>query len=246
MGEENVATEQNPAEESQGAESPAEETTETQETTEAAPQFVTAEQMQEFIEQNANQMKTWIGRRDKETFEAIGNRIDEIKARPAPDNDEMSTRLLENPTETVTSIMESHEREKSQKNQSHINKTLTVAGNVMDSDTLYKDKDLGKEVTAEVKLMFNNNQINMNVNPEEAGRLLIADALSSVMRKRQGIKTNPLENNQPQNTAGTITPGSGKTRPVKVPKLDPEAAALAKKWNMKEEDLVRVLGDENS
>jgi len=66
------------------------------------------------------------------------------------------------------------------------------------------------------------------------------------MQKRQGIIPTPFENGHPQDTAGTITHGSGKTRPVKVPKLDPEAAALAKKWNMKEEDLVRVLGDENS
>jgi hypothetical protein len=249
MAEEQVDTQEAPADSAEQAE-PTEVTESTEETTEEVtePAYITAEQMQAALEKQDASFRSWLGRRDKETLSHIGNVINERLAtqQPSESADEMSTRLLENPRATLRTEFEAYEAERTQKQANHINKAVEVIGMTMESDSLYADKDLGNEVVSEIKHMVQMGKVNHNMTPEAAGKVMLADALANVVRKRQGAKTNPLNQNKPDGGGGNLKPPATPAKKVKVPQLDAETKKMAEKWGYTDEQLAGLYGEKST
>jgi hypothetical protein len=243
MSDEVVDTTEAPAE---GAE-PTEPTepTDGEPTEPAEPVYATMEELQAALEKSQSSIQSWLGRRDKETLTQIGAIIDERLAQQQNQlsPDEISSKLLDNPRETIRSEFEAYENERNTKNTMHINTAMETVGNLMESDPLYADKDLGNEVVAEIKGLVQAGKVSMNVPAEAAGKVILADALSNVMRKRSGQKKNPLGQNAPGNTPGGITPPAAPpASKKKMPKLDDITSKMAEKWGYSQEDLDRLYG----
>jgi hypothetical protein len=237
MADEVVDTNEAPAESVEPTEP-----TET-EVEEPQPTFITAEQMQEALQKQDSSFRSWLGRRDKETFEHIGNVINERLSAQRETPDEVSTRLLENPRDVIRSEFEAYENERTQKQTTHLNKAMETVGELMESDPLYADKDLGNEVVNEIKQMVTSNRIDYKLSPTAAGKLALADAVTAVFRKRQGAKKNPLSANTPGNTTPGLSPPAKPKGSVKVPKLDDVTQRMAEKWGYAPEDLARIYGE---
>ena len=207
---------------------------------EPEPQFVTPEQVSEAVSRETNEIKTWLGRRDKDLFNQIGNIIDERLTQKRETPEELSNKLLEDPVNTIKQIMAETQTRESMAVQRHNADTFTYLGSMMDSDPLYEDKDLGNDLVAEVKKQFQSGNINTTLPPEAAARVLHAEALANVLRTRK--KSTPLKNT-PGKATGTLSPGvpSGKA-PVKMPNLSEETKKWAAKWGYKDEDLARIYG----
>ena len=241
MPEEVVDTTETPAESVESTEPTENEVTEDV-VEEQAPAYITAEQMREALDKQDSSFRSWLGRRDKETLNHIGNVINErLAEQETPD--EVSTRLLENPREVIRSEFKAYQNEMTQKQTKHLNSTMDTVGQLMESDPLYTDKDLGDEVVAEIGQMVKSGKIDPELPPEAAGKIALADAVVSVFRKRAGEKVNPLSKNTPGNTSSGLKPPAKQTPNVKVPKLDDVTAEFAKKWGYSDEDLARVLGE---
>ena len=242
MADEVVDTTEAPAE---GAEQT--EPTEPTEPIEApAPTYVTAEDLQAALDKQASSTQSWLGRRDKETLNHIGTIIDErlTQQQNQPSPEETSSKLLDNPDAVLREKFAQFQTEASTKEIKHLNSAMETVGGMMEADPLYTDKELGSEVVAEIKNLVQTGKVNSKVSGPDAGKLVLADALGNVMRKRQGQKTNPLSANTPANTAGGITPPVAASKAkVKVPKLDEETARMAKKWGYSDEDLASLYGE---
>ena len=219
-----------------------EQSVEEQPVEEAPPAYITPDQMQEALSKQDASFRSWLGRRDKETLNHIGNVINQKLAKQESP-DEVSTRLLENPREVIRSEMQAYESERTQKQTSHLNSTMDTVGMIMESDPLYLDKTLGNEVVAEIKQMVQTNKINPNLPPEAAGKLALADAVVNVYRRRAGVKTNPLSANAPANTGPGLAPPAKPAVKVKMPQLDEVTKKMAEKWGYNAEDLARVYGE---
>lgn len=241
MEEEKVDTLKAPVDESGQADEPTEDESQESE----VPEYLTAAQAQELLDKQAASFQSWLGRRDKETFNHIGDMIEErIKnVQPKVSNDELSTRLLESPREFVRQEFEALQNEQTTKQTRHLNTTMETVGELMESDPLYADKDLGNEVVEEIKKMVQTGKIDYNVKANVAGKIVLADALSNVFRRRQNKKVSPLEGNKPGNGASSLTPPEESQPKVKVPKLDDVTKRMADKWGYNDEDLARVFGN---
>jgi hypothetical protein len=211
---------------------------------EETPQFMTPEQVAEHVSQGTNEIKTWIGRRDKDLFNQIGSLMDEKMAKQTSTPEDLSNRLLEDPVNTIKQIMSETKTSDDAKSQRHHSATFENLGNMMDSDPLYQDKDLGNELVEEVKKQFQAGRIDASLSPEAAAKVLHADALANVLRSR---KKTPALKNAPSAGVGTLTPGvpAAKTGP-KVPDLNAETKKWADKWGYSQEDLARVYGSDSS
>lgn len=247
-----VATPQDPAVSADPPE-PTPEVPETPETPEVpetpqVPEYLTAAQAQELLDKQAASFQSWLGRRDKETLSHIGEIIDaRIKEnKPKESDDEYSTKLLEKPREVIRAEFEAFEQERTRKQTTHLNKTMETVGGLMESDPLYADKELGNEVVEEIKHMVQTGKIDHSVSPAAAGKIVLADALSTVFRKRQNKKTNPLEKNKAGGGAPNLNPPANPPKKVNVPKLDDYTRRMAEKWGYKEEDLVKLYGEKST
>jgi len=239
MAEEQVDTPEVPVEDAEPSEP-----TETPEAPPEEPAYVTAQDMQAALEKQDSSFRSWLGRRDKETFEHIGTVINErMSQRPPETNDEMSTRLLETPREVIRSEFEAFEAERTQKQTTHMNTTMETVGQLMEADPLYTDKDLGNEVVAEIKTLVQTGKIDQNVPPSQAGRIILGDAVANVFRTRQNLKVNPLSANTPNGGAPNLSPPSKPSKNVAMPKLDDMTKKMAEKWGYKQEDLARIYGE---
>jgi hypothetical protein len=210
------------------------------------PAYITADQMSEALGKQDASFRSWLGRRDKDTLSHIGTVIDERltanQSQPSPED--MASKMLDNPRETIRSEMDAYNTERTAKQTTHFNTTMETVGTLMESDPLYTDKDLGGEVVEELKRLAQTGKILTNVAAADAGKIMLGDALSNVIRTRQGVKTNPLGGNTPQNTPGSLSAPSTPAAPkVKVPKLDALTEKMAKKWNYKDEDLAQLYGE---
>lgn len=208
------------------------------------PKYMTPEEVAEAVSQGTNDLKTWIGRRDKELFGNLGNLIDEKIPKVQQDPTELSDALLQDPVSTIRKIVSESQSEESQKVQHHSSQTFEHLGNMMDSDPLYQDKDLGNDLIEEVKKQFQGGKIDISLNPQAAASVLHATALSNVMRARQGKSA--LSANKPAAAIGNLSPGvpAGREK-IKAPKLSPDVQKLADRWGYKPEDLARVYGSDN-
>ena len=215
------------------AEEPAEEQT---------PAYITAEQMQEALSKQDSSFRSWLGRRDKETLNHIGNVINErLATKETPD--EISSRLLENPRDVIRAEMQAFESERTQKQTTHLNTAMDTVGMLMEAEPMFVDKELGNEVVSYLGNMVKTGKIDSSLSPEAAGKVALSDAIVAVFRERAGIKKNPLSGNSPANIGPGLKPSVKPTVKAKVPKLDEETAKFAKKWGYSDEDLVRVLGE---
>ena len=251
MADEVVDTNEAPAEGAEQTE-PTEttETAEATETTEVAeavePTYITADGLAEALETQRQSQQSWQGRRDKDLIAHIGTVINErlTASQNQPSPEDMSSKLLDNPRETIRSEMDAYNTERTAKETTHFNTAMETVGNLMESDPLYTDKDLGGEVVAEVKRLVQTGKILTNIAPADAGKIMLGDALSNVIRTRQGVKTNPLGGNTPQNTTGSLNaPSTPAAKKVKVPKLDSLTDKMAKKWGYTPETLEALYGE---
>jgi hypothetical protein len=208
------------------------------------PTYITTDTMNEALQKQDASFKSWMGRRDKETMSHIGNVINErMNQRPPETPDELSTRLLENPRDIIRSEMDVYNQERTSNETTHLNSTMENVGMLMESDPLYTDKELGNDVIGEIKTLVQTTKVDSKIPPAQASKLMLADALSNVIRKRQGIKTNPLENNKPGNSGTNLGAPSRTTAKAKVPKLDTVTQNMADKWGYSPEDLAKLYGD---
>jgi hypothetical protein len=188
-----------------------------------------------------------MGRRDKALLDNVSNTInDRLSQRPQETSDEASTRLLENPREMIRQEIVAERSESTQQETAHLNEAMQTVGGMMESDSLYKDKDLGSEVVAEIKNMVQTGNVESGVPGAQAGKLMLADALSNVMRKRQSAKINPLENNKPGGGGDNLQAPAKATTKLKAPKLDPDTQKLADRFGYSPEQLVKVFGEKST
>jgi hypothetical protein len=245
MPDEVVDTTEAPAESVEPTEPTGEEQPQV-EAEEAAPVFVTADELKAALDGQTASTQSWLGRRDKETLGHIGTMMDERlkQQQEQASPDELSSKLLENPREFIREETRRFQTEEYNQNTKHVNTTMETVGGLMESDPLYTDKDLGNEVVAEIKELVNSGKINTKVAPAEAGKLILGDALSNVVRKRQGAKTNPLSANTPGNTGSSLTPAaSTPKKKANTPKLDEYTQRMVDKWGYNEEDIQRIFGE---
>jgi len=248
MVDEVVDTNEAPAESAEQTE-PTEttETTETVEVTETTePTYITTEDLQAALETQRQSQQSWQGRRDKDLLSHIGTVINErfTQQQNEPSPEDISSKLLDNPRDVIRSEMDAYNTERTAKETTHFNKAMETVGTLMESDPLYSDKDLGSEVVAEVKKLVQTGKILTNIAAPDAGRIMLGDALSNVIRTRQGVKTNPLSKNTPQNTPGSLNAPATPAGPkVKVPKLDDFTKQMAEKWGYKDEDLAQLYDE---
>jgi DNA-directed RNA polymerase subunit F len=230
------ATEQEPVVEESNAEPEQPESTEPEQT---EPRYMTPEEVAEAVSRGTNEIKTWMGRRDKDLFNQIGSIIDQRMAKKSETPEEISSKLLEDPITTIKEIMNETQAQQTTQLQTHHSETFNYLGNMMDSDPLYEDKDLGNELIAEVKKQFTEGRIDTSLSPKAAAKLLHAEALANVMRNKR--KNNPLTKNTPASSIGSLQPGVPTTTPKpKAPKLDPETLKWAQKWGYSDEDLTKL------
>jgi hypothetical protein len=210
------------------------------------PTYITADMMTEALGKQDASFRSWLGRRDKDTLshigEVINERLTQNKEEPSPEA--MSSKMLDNPREFVRSEWDAYNNEKTATQTTHFNTAMETVGNLMEADSLYTDKDLGGEVVEEVKRLVQTGKILTNVAAADAGKIMLGDALSNVIRTRQGVKKNPLGDNTPQNTSGSLNaPSAPAAKNVKVPKLDALTEKMSKKWGYKDEDLAQLYGE---
>ena len=251
MSDEVVDTTEAPAEGAEPTE-PTEEATEvvveeTEVVEEApAPVYVTAEDFQAALDKQTASTQSWLGRRDKETLNHIGNMMDQrfAQQQEQASPEDISASLLDDPRKIIRSEMDRYETERSTQSTMHINTAMETVGNMMEADPLYTDKDLGNEVVAEIKTLVQTGKVNTNVPASESGKLVLADALTNVMRTRQNLRKNPLKANSPSNKSAGLKPPATPPAPVvKAPKLDDVTQKMADKWGYSPEDLASIYGE---
>ena len=205
--------------------------------------YMTPEEVAEAVSRGTNELKTWIGRRDKELFDRFGNLIEEKIPKPKEDPTELSDALLSDPVSTIKRIVSESQSEESRQTQHHHSQTFEYLGNMMDSDPLYEDKELGNDLVEEVKKQFQAGKIDKSLSPQAAASVLHANALANVMRARS---SKPALKNKPAAAIGTLSPGvPGGQKKIKAPKLSPDVQKLADRWGYKPEDLARVYGTDS-
>jgi hypothetical protein len=211
------------------------------------PQFMTTDQVAEAVSRGTNETKTWLGRRDKDLLGQIGTIIDERLSKKVETPEELSSKLLEDPVTTIKQIMSETQANDQSRYQAHNQEVFNIIGNNMDSDPLYNKEDgLGEELVEEVKKQFQSGKLNTDVSPSAAAAILQSEALANVVRNRQQHKASPLAGNAPAAGTGTLTPGATNTaKKIKMPTLQPETLALAKKWGYTDEALAKLYGSES-
>lgn len=195
----------------------------------------------QIVEKSNQMMQSWLGRRDADLLQRIGQQIDQkIGAiQPSGDPIDYGQKILDDPKGVINEVLTDRERVGMAFNQQVIN----TAAQIMDNDVLFKDAELGKEVVEDIRVNFG--QVNRNLPPQYAADLLVKTAVANVYRKREGTKTNPLAGNTPATgPLGTVTPPNAATTKVKIPKISSMAKELATKFGYKEKDLARVFGEE--
>ena len=199
---------------------------------------------EEIIEKAFQKTASWMGRRDSELLnkvsEIVNEKVTAAKETPVATAESEAEKLFENPRQWLN--QELNERE--QKVTNYTSAVVKTAGKMMDADPLMADKEFGKEVVMEIQQNIGN--LDGRVPPQIAAKVLVSDGIANVYRRRANKETNPLKGNTPATDAlGNVSgaAAAGKTS-VTVPKISDRAKEYADKWGYKEEDLVRVFGEE--
>ena len=204
------------------------------------PEQLTADQVAEKVFQR---FASWQGKRDQTLMERMGQMVEERVAQRPPAEKAEEVSVFDDPDGWFQKKYTTYQQQQTQMTQKFNQDVLNTAGQIMDSDPLFQDEKLGKEVVEEIKQSFQT--IDRNVPANVAGRLLVNEAVKNVYTKRRQTKTNPFEGKQPpKGPLGTVTPPSGQTPPVKPKKLDDMTAKLAKRWGYTEDQLAKLFPEE--
>jgi len=228
------------------------ETQETQETQPEPPQLSQDDIIKKAADYSLQQMRSWQGRRDRDLFDAIDNRLRQLQTpQPATQPIAPSTSsvddVLNNPdawleqkaANLVPRMLQSEIQKMQQAEQGYTTEFIKQAGNILDTDPLFEDKELGNAVVLEIKNSMGN--LDKRLPPNYAAQLSVSNAIASVMRKQKAEKHNPLAGNQPGKAVGGIKPPPVPTQKIKIPKLSAEAEKLRKRWGYTDEDLARLF-----
>ena len=190
-------------------------------------------------------MASWQGRRDKDLLDNVGQIIDSkmTQSQPAPE-----TTMYDDPDgwvekkfqEKIPQMMDQEIYRRTTQDQQYTSEVIRYAGSLMDKDPMFADKDLGNEVISEVQKNFGS--LNKGLTPDVSAQLLVSNAFSNVMRRRN-VKGSPLAGNTGAGNVGGITPPAGTPPKAKPVKLTDEAQKLADRWGYSEEDLGKVFGE---
>lgn len=198
-----------------------------------------------------DQIASWMGRRDKALSEQIGSVIDNLRSEiyelksgrggkaPEPESGKDAfDAFVENPSRWLDMEIAKRQTGAAQRSQT----IIAHAANLMESDPIFEDRDLGREVIGEMVNVMPS--IPGDARPDVAAKLLVSEALRSLVRKRATTPKNPYAGKAPSgaSTGGVKPPGAPAGKP-RVPKLSPEVRKLAKAWNYSEEDLARLYGE---
>lgn len=197
-----------------------------------------------------DQIASWIGRRDKALSEQIGGVIDglrneiyELKSgrggkavEPESGKDAFDA-FVENPSRWLDMEISRRQNAAAQRSQT----VIAHAARLMETDPIFEDRDFGREVIGEMANVMGD--IPQNSSPDVAAKLLVSEALRSLVRKRAATPKNAYAGRGPSGGAGGVKPPGAPASKPRVPKLSPEVRRLAKAWNYSEEDLARLYGE---
>lgn len=210
----------------------------------AQPAYITTDQLTAELDKRDQSHRSWMGRRDKELTTQIGGVIDERLTRQQQTQqtpEEVSMALSENPRAVIRAEIEAVTSEQNQQHQTHVTNTMTQIANLMDSDPLYGDEELGKDIVENIKKQVESGKVNAGMAPEQAGRLMLGDALASVHRTRAAQKINPLGTNVPTKDGSNLNPPAAKKKAIKHEQLDARTQRMADHYGYKPEDLARIF-----
>jgi hypothetical protein len=198
-------------------------------------------------EQAFQRMASWQGRRDKDLLDNVGHIIDSKfqQSQAAPKED---TTIYDDPDgwinkkfqETMPHMVNQEIQRRTTQDQQYTSEVIQYAGRIMDADPLFQDKALGNEVINEVQKTFG--KVNKGLNPDVSAQLLVSNAYTNVMRKKN-VKANPLAGNGGAKGVGGVTAPVGTSPKAKPVKLTAEAQKLATRWGYSDEDLGKVFGE---
>jgi hypothetical protein len=225
---------------------------------EQPPQLTADEIIRQAEERSFQRTASWIGRRDKDLLDNIGNlinsRIPKQQYQPPPQPKVDPAALLDNPGEAlrqmgfvsaadVPRLVHETIGQATAAEQRYNADLIQNAAALMDSDPMFADKNLGNAVVNEIQQSFAT--IDRRLPPQVAAQLLVNGAVTNIARKATMAKSNPLAGNKPvSGPMGTVKPPVAPAAKAKPIKLSAETAALAKRWNYSQDDLARVFGTE--
>jgi len=197
----------------------------------------------EIIDKAFQKTASWLGRRDQDLLQNIGDMIEQktAKVNSEPISASPET-MLDDPDQWFQSKYSQMQKRETE-DQIEYNKTMFRSmGSIMDADPLFADKELGTEVMKEVEKLAP--QVDRRLPADAAGNMIVKEALVNVYKKRTEKKINPLDKNKPiKEPIGGITPPVHVPPKGKAPKISPMASEMAKRWGYKEDDLKRVFGE---
>jgi hypothetical protein len=223
----------------------------TEEIQESAPQITAEEIIKRAKEEALQSFQSWTGRRDSELVRTITNMIDDrfrsITTQPTPVVASDPSALLENPEAwaeaIIPKILDRETQKRSKAEQDYTANIIRHAGEIMNADPLYEDQELGKAVIDEIKDLFPS--LDRRLPADVGAKLLVDNAVLSIVRRNRSAKVNPLAGNSPGRAPTTISaPVSRKSAPVKMPKLSEEAARLVKHYGYDPETVAKLFPEE--
>jgi len=197
------------------------------------------------VQKSSQDVKTWLGRRDKALIDQIAGTIDERLSTFKPhtgDGIAPADFDFENPAASIDKIVTLREQKKQSEAQKFNDAALAGMGRYMDSDPMFKDQEFGKQVIEGA--IQNIGRLRRDVPPDVAGQLLIKDTILSLSREKISGR-NPLDKNTgPKPLFGSEgPPGGGPKKSVTPPKLSAEAQKLAERFGYDTEALIKLFPD---
>lgn len=189
---------------------------------------------------------SWIGRRDKDLLNQVGQLINGIRSEFAAGRDP-AQKQDDNGKEAFDAFVENPSRwldQELSRRQANVNSRFQTivghAGQLMESDDLYQDRDFGMEVVNEVKNVLPT--LPPNLDPRAAAELLVARATQAAIRKKGGVKGNAYSGKTAAGVPiGGVKPGSSVGGKPKVQKLSDKTEEFAKKWGYTQDDLAKIF-----
>lgn len=231
-------------------EATAEETTSAVET---APIPLTPEQIEERAFQRTaswtgRELKTFSENLSENILRNVSQIIDQRLAQvspagsPAPDTFDAAT-FLDNPDAALRTIIPKilHEEinRQSTAEQGYNTALVQHVGQMMDTNPLFKDKQLGGEVLSELTQRMRN--VDRSLPPQRIAKELISDSYMSVVSKRMAVGQNALAGNTPQKGIGGIGPPARRAGTAPPIKLDDQSKKVAAWFGNTDEDVRNML-----
>jgi hypothetical protein len=193
----------------------------------------------EALEKQKQQLMSWIGRRDAELFQRLEQQKYQAPV-PQKDPETLRNELLDDPEAFISQALSRTISKMDQQNKTFTQSVFSQAGQLMETDPLFADKDLGNEVIKEIQGMAG--RVDMGLPPHIAAKQLVSDATLAVIRRKKATPVNPLARNTPVRTpVGGVSPPAAPKQTAKVPALSERTAALAKRWGYKSDDLAKIF-----